>query len=47
MLVVVQMLGLPGQSIEHANECQGKPQVEEEVDGWLEKMPGGVVTKAW
>ncbi|KAK5662135.1 hypothetical protein OQA88_8040 [Cercophora sp. LCS_1] len=39
--------GLPGQSIEAANECRGTPQVEEDVDGWLETMPGGVVGRAW
>lgn len=30
------------QSIEKANQCMLEPSVREEVDGWLEKMPGGV-----
>jgi hypothetical protein len=30
------------QSIEKANECMLEPSVKEDVDGWLEKMPGGV-----
>lgn len=30
------------QSIEKANECVLEPSVKEDVDGWLERMPGGV-----
>lgn len=33
------------QSIDVANECKIKPSVREDVDGWLEKMPGGVVAE--
>ncbi|KAK3905959.1 hypothetical protein C8A05DRAFT_12265 [Staphylotrichum tortipilum] len=34
---------LPTQTIEAANECVIEPSVKEEVDGWLEAMPGCVV----
>jgi hypothetical protein len=30
------------QTIQQANECMIEPSVKEDVDGWLEKMPGGV-----
>jgi hypothetical protein len=34
---------LPTQEILDANKCSKRPSVEEAVDGWLDKMPGGVV----
>lgn len=33
---------LNSQPIARANECMIEPSVREEVDGWLERMPGGV-----
>ncbi|KAK0658692.1 hypothetical protein QBC41DRAFT_237847 [Cercophora samala] len=40
-----QICGLPTQTIEEANECVGERRVVEEVDGWLERMPGDVVAR--
>ncbi|KAL2153639.1 hypothetical protein VTH82DRAFT_4794 [Thermothelomyces myriococcoides] len=33
-------------SIEEANECMIEPSVKEEIDGWMETMPGGVVANS-
>ncbi|KAL2260116.1 hypothetical protein VTK26DRAFT_5993 [Humicola hyalothermophila] len=38
---VNQLCGLPTQMIEEANECRKEPIVDEDVDGWLEELPGG------
>ncbi|KAK0701411.1 hypothetical protein B0T21DRAFT_388234 [Apiosordaria backusii] len=42
-----QICGMPTQIIAKANECAIEPRVEEEVDGWLETLPGGVVARPW
>jgi hypothetical protein len=39
--------GLPRQPIPEANKCMLDRSVEEEVDGWLDTMPGGVVANDW
>ncbi|KAK4249200.1 hypothetical protein C7999DRAFT_30252 [Corynascus novoguineensis] len=38
-----QICGLPIQTIPEANECMIEPSVPEEVDGWMDTLPGGVV----
>jgi len=35
-----QICGLTTQEIEFANNCQIQPRVKEEVDGWLDALPG-------
>lgn len=41
-----QLCGLPTQTIPEANKCVKEPMMREEVDGWLEELPGGVVADA-
>jgi hypothetical protein len=42
-----QLCDLPVQTIAEANECALRRGVEEEVDGWMETMPGGLVARDW
>ncbi|KAK3296697.1 uncharacterized protein B0H64DRAFT_356211 [Chaetomium fimeti] len=42
-----QLCNLPVQTISEANECALQREVEEEVDGWMDTMPGGVVARDW
>ncbi|KAK4153217.1 hypothetical protein C8A00DRAFT_43844 [Chaetomidium leptoderma] len=42
-----QICELPVQTIPAANECMLAPSVEEDIDGWLDTMPGGVVARDW
>ncbi|GAB1319571.1 Nucleoside diphosphate-linked moiety X motif 17 [Madurella fahalii] len=41
-----QICELALQTIPEANKCMKEPEVKEEIDGWLDKLPGGVVAEA-
>ncbi|GAB1314713.1 hypothetical protein MFIFM68171_04923 [Madurella fahalii] len=38
-----QICDMPQQTIAEANKCMKEPSVKEDIDGWLDTMPGGVV----